>query len=260
MMLLQDIPTLCDAVDPAEILFLKNLRQVLELGRTAPTDAMSRALAARDWVVHQTLGADALRLYTRERRPKRSALLARLLEGKRPLRHAPPTSHGVPHYALIEDPIGAEHPASIGFSPQLGNGFAIIDQRPWKIVGCNLAASELQELLIRGAEAFDSQQFLELVGRRPSWLVEAGRKWPAFELIVSTKVTAARWDTLDRLSTPTFEAASIGTWGPAEKLSDTLWTQIKVNCWALRKSAEWTADLSGDALYLTPPQAELAAA
>jgi hypothetical protein len=36
--------------------------------------------------------------------PEKSALFLRLLMGKLPLRHAPPTTFSHPHYALIEEP------------------------------------------------------------------------------------------------------------------------------------------------------------
>jgi hypothetical protein len=70
-------------------------------------DAVCGTLARYD-AVSQANGDMELRVFSGAHvdpvAPEKSALLLRLLMGKRPLRHAPPTMFSYPHYALIEKP------------------------------------------------------------------------------------------------------------------------------------------------------------
>src|SRR5260370_10648143 len=71
------------------------------------TDAVCGALARYD-AVSRANGAMELRGFSGAHvdpaAPEKSALLLRLLMGKRPLRHRPPTVFRYPHYRLIAEP------------------------------------------------------------------------------------------------------------------------------------------------------------
>ena len=85
----------------------------------------------------------------------KSALFARLLDGKQALAYPPPTNHSYPWFEIVEVP-GA-HPVSIGGAPSLGaemNGtqgavgihYLAINQCIWAVVSMNAAAESLLKL------------------------------------------------------------------------------------------------------------------
>lgn len=163
--------------------------------------------------------------------PHKSVLLMRLLQGHQALRHPPPVSHGYPNYELIESDEGTEHPVSIWFRPGAKN--ILINQTSWQIAASNEPATAIQSMMEAGHASFDGEKFLALVARAPTWSVQTGN-WPIFELVASTRIIVGRSDRVERLSAPSYETACSGAWGPAQALSDALWTKMHVGCWALK--------------------------
>lgn len=117
----------------------------------------------------------------------KSALFARLLEGKPALLSAPPTSYGYPWFAIIEDgrasgiDIGGAIPvagALAGLSESGCQESLLINQCPWGIISANDAATELMSLARAWAildmplEDTRSDVVRSILRQRPEWIVQ----------------------------------------------------------------------------------------
>jgi hypothetical protein len=123
----------------------------------------------------------------------KSALFQRLLDGKPPLTHPPPTNYSYPWYQLMED--GFSDNVSIGgFDYVGGRPGVIINQAPWVISSTNAAADRLMETapkLNRARRPTLNREESRLIGAildgNPEWIVRNGRN-PEFRLFM-TRVT-----------------------------------------------------------------------
>jgi hypothetical protein len=123
----------------------------------------------------------------------KSALFQRLLDGKSPLAHPPPTNYSYPWYQLIED--GFSDNVSIdGFDYVGGRPGVIINQAPWVISSNNQAADRLMELAPKMNPARrptlsreESGLVAGILDGNPEWIVRNGRN-PEFRLFM-TRVT-----------------------------------------------------------------------
>jgi hypothetical protein len=123
----------------------------------------------------------------------KSALFARLLNGKPALPYPPPTSYSYPWYSLIDD--GFSDNVSIeGFSAGLGKPGIIINHALWAIVQNNPAADRLMQ----AASALnkrrhpvltreESRVVGDILASKPEWVVRSGYN-PEFRLFM-TRVT-----------------------------------------------------------------------
>jgi hypothetical protein len=123
----------------------------------------------------------------------KSALFQRLLDGKAPLAHPPPTNYSYPWYALIED--GFSDNVSIdGFDYIAGRPGVIINQAPWVIVSHNPAADRLMQAAPKlnpdrrpALDREESRLIGGILAGNPEWIVRNGRN-PEFRLFM-TRVT-----------------------------------------------------------------------
>lgn len=123
----------------------------------------------------------------------KSALFARLLSGKQPLPHPPPTCFSYPWYSLIDE--GFSDNVSIdGFSAGLGKPGVIINHGLWTIVGNNpaaerlmQAASKLNKSRLPVLSREESAIISGLLAAGPEWVVRSGRN-PEFRMFM-TRVT-----------------------------------------------------------------------
>ncbi len=139
----------------------------------------------------------------------KSALFARLLDGKPALAEAPPLSFSYPWFALLEEPgpfnvsLGvlpahAKHPRE---TAQSENGTLLINQCPWSVVSANDAGRTLLDLqsqlsktarpLQKGAQCVVHQwspsllaEVLKAYADRPEFIVQNGN-WPTYRLYLS---------------------------------------------------------------------------
>jgi hypothetical protein len=154
--------------------------------------AVSRAMARYDAVIRAS-GDMERRVFSGAHMdpasPEKSALFLRLLMGKLPLRHAPPTAFSYPHYTLIEEPgpVSAvvRGPVPLGGLAERAGGahgkywfsvnnclYACIDDNePAREVNTLLASDELSQ--------FPSHP--SLIARQPAWVLRYGL-WPAWIL------------------------------------------------------------------------------
>jgi hypothetical protein len=156
------------------------------------TDAVRGALARYD-AVSRANGDMELRVFSGAHvdpaAPEKSALLLRLLMGKRPLRDAPPTIFSYPHYALIEErgPIGlvVRGPIPLGGLAERAGGahgkyWFSVNGCIYACIGDNEAAHEVNRLFA-GDEPSQFASRQSLIAQGPAWVLRYGR-WPAWIL------------------------------------------------------------------------------
>lgn len=135
----------------------------------------------------------------------KSALFARLLDGKEPLPHPPPTSYSYPWYDIIEK--SGPHHVSIGgglsvagkahWDDGLGaNERILLNQCPWNILRKNEGATEFLEFLQQASEhmlvpgkALSVVQ--PILDKKPEYVVTYG-KWGEFHLSLGRIVRRGR--------------------------------------------------------------------
>lgn len=138
-----------------------------------------------------------------------SALFARLLAGKKPLAHPPPTSNSYPWYAVVEEdgpfPVVLGNMMFLGAAP--GHWVVSLNQCPWTVLSSNEAAKELISLNKRLAATVTTAPTMSAEDRRvvatrryrwdetlrsdviaayagqPEFLVRHGQ-WPTYRLYV----------------------------------------------------------------------------
>lgn len=142
----------------------------------------------------------------------KSALLRRLLEGKRALRYPPPTEMARPAYHAVEN--GSGFRVSLEGRAR-GSGALRIEQCNYEIVDMNDPARRL--LALFDGPAFDGKAFADLADNAPSWLLRFGR-WPEWELTVGMLPAGrCRRRFLETSSmSPHRQQALWGGWGPME--------------------------------------------
>ncbi|CAN7787192.1 hypothetical protein LJR034_008766 [Caballeronia sp. LjRoot34] len=121
--------------------------------------------------------------------PAKSALFLRLLMGKPPLRHAPPTAFSYPHYALIEEPgpisVVVRGPVPHGGLAERAGGahgkyWFSVNNCLYACIDDNEPAQDINTLLAGdGPSQFPSRP--SLVARQPAWVLRYGN-WPAWTL------------------------------------------------------------------------------
>lgn len=149
-------------------------------------DAIAKALDLHDHLVKSGLPGSG---HVNPSAPSKSALLLRILSGKRPLRFRPPTSHSYPHYELVEEPevrnVGLGGATSLGSmlngtGGAPGNTSMVVNQCLYVLVSMDSVAEEIMTMLLDD-ESFDGRKFLELADQSPVWTLKHG-EWPSWEL------------------------------------------------------------------------------
>jgi hypothetical protein len=156
------------------------------------TDAVCRAMARYDAVIRAS-GDMERRVFSGAHMdpasPAKSALFLRLLTGKLPLRHAPPTAFSYPHYALIEEP-GPISAVVRGPVPPggLAEGAVGAHGKYWFSVNTCLYACIDENEQARGINTLlasdEPSQFPSrpsLIARQPVWVLRYG-SWPAWTM------------------------------------------------------------------------------
>lgn len=122
----------------------------------------------------------------------KSALFARLLNGKAALPYPPPTSYSYPWYAVVEEagpfPVSVGRAMSGGGARETTGGFVLrINQCTWEVESLNEAAERLLTLDRERAVSHEGwpsellQQIREIYSQAPELMVRYGQ-WPAYRL------------------------------------------------------------------------------
>jgi hypothetical protein len=200
---------------------IRKQREDFLAGVELNAETVSRALATYYEVVTAADVATFLPHRVNPACPDKSALFMRILESRRPLRHAPPTSFSYPWYALVEE--------SGPFTVNLGNTMSlaglvagtrgaagayalVLNQCSYSVVSENGEARAIMQLLSNEAD-FDGAKFVELAEQSPVWTVRHG-PWPSWELTVGVSNDgSARRDIAERPFPDTISDVVWGGWG-----------------------------------------------
>jgi hypothetical protein len=177
-------------------------------------DLTEEQRARYDWAVaeYQRIQVENCKLLTRPGQhavphqigPK-SALFARLLDGKPALPYPPPTSFSYPWYELIEIP-GQHHVSIGGGMPVTGiahwdggivtDEHIVLNQCTWGILGKNAGATEFQKFLLEASRHVTKPEnalalLHFILALKPEYVVTYG-KWGEFKLSLGRIVRRGR--------------------------------------------------------------------
>jgi hypothetical protein len=125
----------------------------------------------------------------------KSALFARLLEGKEPLPYPPPTSHSYPWYDIIETP-GKYHVTIGGCLSAQDEEHILLNQCPWTVVRKNEGASAFLKFLRQAPEpakaSVEMQKELQkALAQKPEFVLSYGA-WSGFRLYMGRVIRHGR--------------------------------------------------------------------
>lgn len=224
--------------------------QSMHPGKLGPVE-ITREAVRHALAVHARLSCSAVDTYdTGPHRvnagaPTRSALLMRLLAGKKPLIYPPPTSNHYPRYELVDSnrdvAVCLDDIVSMTGTGTLADACMVLDLCPFGIMAMNRPARAITRLLT-GVERFDGMRFLELADEKPVWTLKHG-PWPAWELSIGLGDGSTGWRNIASPLVPGRPADVLreGWRMPSDKGDPRRDEELRFGrrIWVLRKSREW---------------------